>query len=76
MAQDYYPYCQFLTNGMKQGVGINCNCCPEFWNIDNLSLMHTHMHANTKQVMSHQDVQMAEGHKALSDPSAPWRDSS
>lgn len=27
----------------------------EFWNIDNLSLMHTHMHANKQQVMSHQD---------------------
>lgn len=33
--------------------------------------MHTRVHANAKQVISHKGVRMAEVSKALSDPAAP-----
>lgn len=62
-----------LTNGMKQWVGIYCNCSLKFWPTP-LFNTHTHRHANAEQVISDKHVQMAEAHKTLSDPSAPWRD--
>lgn len=67
----YYLYCWDLTTGFEQKVGIYFNCSPEFCNIDQQCLMHTCVHANAKQVISHKGVRMAEVCKALSDPAAP-----